>query len=139
MGNRVLASVASCYVAGVHAAGPRAPFKEDGGCAVVTAAGRAVAADTVDRAAGNAAGVVTGAAEFLAAIAENLGLAVLASFHRGAAGTVALCSNDGTAVLIAQRWTVAAQWLVPRMPLGRHEQHSKNDHDGHRYPKACCT
>lgn len=122
----------------MHAAGPRAVVL-DGGAAVVTAAGRAVAADAVARAAGgNGAGVVATAAEALAAPPEDLGLAALALAHRGAAVDGARCGNDGTAVGVAKRRTVAAQWLLTRMPLGRHDQHSENG-NGRRCPKTCCT
>ena len=91
----------------MHAAGERT-VGLDGGDAVVTAAGRAAATDTVVRAAGIAAVAITTAAEVLAASLEDLGLAAVAFGHRGAAGTVAVCCNYGTAVGIAQRWTVAA-------------------------------
>lgn len=124
VGNPVLASIASYHIARMYAAGKRATIL-DGGFAVVTAAGRAVATDTVGRAAGNAAGIVTPAAEVLAATAENLGLAALALGHRGAAGTIAFRINNGTAVGTAQRCTVSTQWLVLRMmPLGRNDQYS---------------
>ena len=91
----------------MHAAGERA-VGLDGGVAVLTAAGRAVTTDTVVRAAGIAAIAITTAAEVLAESLENLGLAAVAFGHRGAAGTAAVCCNYGTAVGIAQRWTVAA-------------------------------
>lgn len=81
----------------MHAAGEGATIL-DGSLAVITAAGRAVATDTVTRAAGNVAGVVTTAAKVLAAPAENLGLAALALGNRRAAGTVACCGNEGSAV-----------------------------------------
>jgi hypothetical protein len=107
LANPVFASFASREIRRMHAAGERAPVLE-GGVAAVTAAGRAVAADAVARAAGIAACAMTTAAELLAASLEDLGLAAVAFGHRGAAGTVAGCSNDGTAIGIAQRWAVAA-------------------------------
>ena len=70
----------------MHAAGERT-VGLDGGDAVVTAAGRAAATDTVVRAAGIAAVAITTAAEVLAASLEDLGLAAVAFGHRGAAGT----------------------------------------------------
>ena len=109
----------------------------DGGVAVVTVAGWAVAIHTIVRAAGIAACAITAAAEVLAAGLANLGLALLAR-ELVVAFVAAVCHNHGSAVGIAQRWTVAAQWLVPRMPQGRHDQHSEDGND-HRCPKTCCT
>ena len=74
----------------------------DGGVAVVTAAGCAVTTDTVIGAAGIAACAITIAAEVLAAPLEDLGLAAVAFGHRGAAGAVAVCFNNGTTVGTAQ-------------------------------------
>ena len=91
----------------MHAAGERT-VGLDGGDAVVTAAGRAVTTDTVVRAVGITACAITTATDLLAASLEDLGLAAVAFGHRGAAGTAAVCCNYGTAVGIAQRWTVAA-------------------------------
>ena len=73
----------------------------DGGVAVVTAAGLAVAAHTVARAAGNVACASTTAADILAAGLENLGFALLP--RECAAVTAAVCSSDGSAACIAQR------------------------------------
>ena len=66
----------------MHAAGERT-VGLDGGDAVVTAAGRAAATDTVVRAAGIAAIAITTATEVLAAWREDLGLAAVALSHRG--------------------------------------------------------
>lgn len=74
--------------------------------AVATAAGHAVAGAAV-RAAGEAARAVVTAAEALAARLEDLGLALVAG-GLVAALVAAFFGNFGSAVGIAQRWTVAA-------------------------------
>jgi len=72
----------------------------DGGVAVVTAAGQAVATHTVVRAAGSVACASTTAADILAAGLENLGFALLP--RECAAVTAAVCNSDGSAACIAQ-------------------------------------
>ena len=74
--------------------------------AVATATGHAVAG-TATRAAGEAVCAIVTAAEALPARLEDLGLALVA---RGleAALIAAFFGNFGSAVGIAQRWTVAA-------------------------------
>ena len=101
LANPIFASFASCEIRRMHAAGERAPLLE-GGVAVVTAAGRAVTTDAVARAAGIAACAITTATEILAASLEDLGLASVEFGHRGAAGAVAVCFNNGTTVGTAQ-------------------------------------
>jgi hypothetical protein len=93
LANPVFASLAS-KVAGVRA------NILDTGVAVVTAAGHAVAVNTIVRAAGNAACASTAAADVPAAGLEDLGFALLPG--ECAAVTAAVCRSNGSAAGVAQ-------------------------------------